>query len=447
MSSEAMDHRVDPTSRASTQIYLPFFLAGLGTLLTVGCLLGALALMGISLKGSYVSEEWAPYILAHANAQFYGWVGLFVMGFALQNHAPMVGYLKLFYRLAFLSLGLIVLGVVLRFAADPLAASGSKFGLGLGVIASFFEFGAVCLFLLNTSVTRYRDESDLQWPSLFVFAALMWWLVCASAEPLFFYGSHAGGLMESALFMAKWFPAFRDAQFLGFVMMMIFGVAFIKMHECFGFKAPFAKLGIAGLIGWMIGLLARIIGWLQFADSGFSSQSRGLYFAGGFILAASALAIVIALRVFESYSFSIRSHKFIRGALTWLLISGALLALEPIHLLLTRHQFSHAYLGGVRHAITVGVISQMILGVSAHVIANMNDFDVRKLSSLWVAFWLLNIGNAGRVFLEIGSDYSARAFVVIGFTGFIELAGILLWASDVFIPVLFKNMVRAHDGA
>lgn len=67
--THARQLRVLSNERAAVNIYRPFFLAGLFTVATAGCLLGAVALAGIALNASYTIGAWTPYILAHANSQ------------------------------------------------------------------------------------------------------------------------------------------------------------------------------------------------------------------------------------------------------------------------------------------------------------------------------------------------------------------------------------------
>ncbi|MER3462692.1 MAG: hypothetical protein C4342_06845, partial [Armatimonadota bacterium] len=123
------------------------------------------------------------------------------------------------------------------------------------------------------------------------------------------------------------------------------------------------------------------------------------------------------------------SQKFIRAAFGWLVIGAVLAALEPAHIALIGEPFSHAYSGAIRHAITVGFISQMIVGVGMHVVARMNDVPPSLERPLWATFWLLNVGNAARVGLEIATDFAETAFLPMGVTGFVELLGLLLWAT------------------
>ena len=108
------------------------------------------------------------------------------------------------------------------------------------------------------------------------------------------------------------------------------------------------------------------------------------------------------------------------------------MVVEPLYLKVLGQPFSHAYTGAVRHAVTVGFLSQTIIAFSSTMVPNMAGLDQRKLSPLWPTFVLLNVGNAARVFLEVGTDFGHWAFRPMGWTGFVELTGLVLWA----VPML-----------
>jgi hypothetical protein len=110
-----------------------------------------------------------------------------------------------------------------------------------------------------------------------------------------------------------------------------------------------------------------------------------------------------------------------------------MMVLEPLHLVAVGTEFSHAYVGAVRHAVTVGFISQMIVGVGAHIVNRMRGVPQGSQASLWPTFLLLNLGNAGRVALEVGTDYSPAAFLPMGATGFVELTGIAIWGFTLLV--------------
>lgn len=427
------------SQRASVEIYRPFFLAGLTCVLTVGCLLGSIAMLGIGKAASYTGAAWVPYIRAHANSQLFGWVGLFVIGFALQQHPPTVAKKKLFHQLAWVTLSLMAVGIALRFVAEPLVDVNRSVWMPIGIASGVLEALAVIIFLFNTTYTRYRSGQEIEWQSWFVFGSLFWLLACAVATPFVFYFTHQAQTMDSILFIATWYPVLRDAQFLGFVIMMIFGVSLVKLNSCFGARQPIAMLGKAGYFLWSIGLILHMLGWLQAFNAGFTPGSQRLYILGGILLTVGAIVVIVASRIFERLSFYLRSQKFVRAAFFWLFVAGVMIVLEPLNLAHLGVPFSHAYTGAIRHALTVGFISQMIIGISTHVISVMNDLDESKLSNLWTVFWLINIGNGLRVAMEAASDYSHAIFLPMGFTGFIELTGLTIWAFHVAKPMTARR--------
>ena len=73
--------------KASLQdyIYRRFFKAGVVIVLTVGCLWGAINLLQIGLGKNFLQLRLLSSIHAHAHAMIFGWVGMFVMGFAYQS--------------------------------------------------------------------------------------------------------------------------------------------------------------------------------------------------------------------------------------------------------------------------------------------------------------------------------------------------------------------------
>src|SRR5262249_15122211 len=71
------------TPRPADVIYRPFFRAGIVVVLTLGAAWGAWLLLRIGLEGSFAAAG-LHEVNAHGHAQIFGWVGLFVMGFAYQ---------------------------------------------------------------------------------------------------------------------------------------------------------------------------------------------------------------------------------------------------------------------------------------------------------------------------------------------------------------------------
>ncbi len=62
--------------------YRRFFRAGIVIVLSVGCLWGAINLLEISRAQTFLQLGLLSSIHAHAHAMIFGFVGMFVMGFA-----------------------------------------------------------------------------------------------------------------------------------------------------------------------------------------------------------------------------------------------------------------------------------------------------------------------------------------------------------------------------
>ena len=416
------------SDRAEVDVYRPFFLAGIISVLTVGCLLGAISLIGIASKGSFTQPAWSPFILAHANSQLFGWVGFFVMGFAMQQHGTSKKNLLAFRRLANWTLGLMSTGIVVRFAAEYLAALQPGRWTWMGILAGMAQLIAVVLFFVNTGRHRFRSHEPIQWPALFVFSSLGCLLLISILDPVIFAFTHQTDSLSSTLFLARWMSPLRELQFLGFVSMMIFGVAASKFPGCLGFRPVNRAWGLLAYGAWMSGLALRVAGWSIYFDHDMERDFSILYRLGADFLWLGAVAMSLSLRVFEHALKPNASQQFIRAAFGWLLVAGVLLLLEPFHLAAFGAPFSHAYTGGIRHALTVGFISQMILGVGYHLASRMKGDDQGSVSLLAFVWLLINLGNLGRVSLEIATDYSRAAYGPMGITGVIELAGFAIWA-------------------
>src|SRR5579864_1837426 len=107
-----------PTSSFDTladTIYRRYFIGGIVLVLTAGATWGAWILWQIALRGTFRNAS-LNTINAHGEAQIFGWVGLFIMGFAYQAF-PRIWHTTLARpRLAAWCFALMVAGIILRTA-------------------------------------------------------------------------------------------------------------------------------------------------------------------------------------------------------------------------------------------------------------------------------------------------------------------------------------------
>src|SRR4029453_10484229 len=101
-------------------IYRPFFLAGIATVLTLGCMWGAINLLTIGVNRNFNSISYS-WVLAHGHAMVFGFVGFFIMGFAYQA-IPRFKHTLLWQPcFAVSALPIMVLGILLQTIAHLLS--------------------------------------------------------------------------------------------------------------------------------------------------------------------------------------------------------------------------------------------------------------------------------------------------------------------------------------
>jgi len=419
-------------------IYRPFFLAGIATVLTLGCVWGAINLLTIGLNHNFsaVSYSW---ILAHGHAMVFGFVGFFIMGFAYQAF-PRFKHTSLWRpRLAISVLPLMITGIVLQ----TVAHLSSPPSLRLEVLAAAIQLGAVIIFAMAIVMTaRHAKKPEVY--DRFVYAALGWFALAAIANPVIFKLFELPGGREQLLFnLATFNIPYRDVQLLGIAVVMILGVSLRLLPHAYGMREP--SRGWREFLFW--GVNGSILAGVVLFVAGMSTGNHWLLtvqWLAAIVLLTVAIGTPRQYRMFGPIPENERDRglKFIRAGYVWFIIAAAMLVFTPIYNLAiympltgSRVPFSHAFFGAYRHAMTVGFIMMMIVGVSSKVVPTLSGVDVRRANSLWPTFLLLNLGNLTRVSSQIATDFFPSAFSVMGFSGFIEVVGLTLWGYE-----LFSNM-------
>lgn len=415
--------------RLADSIYCPFFLAGMAVVLTAGAAWGVLLLWKISVAGSFAGVR-VQEVNAHGHAQIMGWVALFIMGFAYQAFPRMwqVGLPAPGVSVAVLAAAL--LGILGRSAsmlfdatpwADPVHAAGAT-----------AQIAAVVTFVTQIGVAFQRSRQPTKPYVGFIFAALGFMLIqCV------YSAWHTTRLMgapdrDSLLDQIAVFQApLRDMQIHGMAMLMIFGVGIRMFPAMFGLPEVGAK---RGWWAWhlLVGAVVLEIGaFLAFQLTGVQALA-GLLLVPWILLPIGAALIVwpwCLWRPMAEAGGADRSAKFIRTAFAWLFISFAMLLLMPLYQVVSATAFSHAYHGAVRHAVTVGFVSMMIVGMGAKVVPTLRGIDPRTLPALWSPFVLLNVGCMLRVSLQILTDWTPAAFRLVPASGVLEWLALAIWAG------------------
>src|SRR5262245_20831497 len=170
-------------ARPEDAIYRRFFKAGILVVLTLGAGWGAYLLLRIAAGGSFRAAG-LHEVNAHGHAQIFGWVGLFVMGFAYQAF-PRFKHTSLAYpRLAFASLWLMLAGLVARSVLQPLAAPPPPLAAA-AVAASGLEVAAAAIFVWVVLATWRGAGKPLAVLDYYILSALVWFLLQAVYESVY----------------------------------------------------------------------------------------------------------------------------------------------------------------------------------------------------------------------------------------------------------------------
>jgi hypothetical protein len=362
------------------------------------------------------------------------------MGFAYQAF-PRFGHTTLYRpRLALLSLGLMLAGLVGRSLGEPLAATLPWAG-GVAVGASVLEVSAIALFAWLIGMTWRGAPRRLAVPDYYVLCALFWFVVQAVFDAVYLTATlRASGREQLLALVSTWQGALREVQIHGFALLMILGVSQRLLPNIYGLRAGSRRLSLAALGGLNLAVLGLATGTVLLRVA---PTWAALWYASALLLAGMVFALVWDWGVFGPAQQGDRSLKFVRAAYAWLLVSLAMLVLLPVYQhgalpawapdsASARLGFSHAYYGAVRHAVTVGFISLMIVGVASRVVPTLGGVDVRALPGLWLPFVLINAGCALRVVTQTATDFTARAFPVAGVSGVLEVLGLALWGAHLW---------------
>jgi hypothetical protein len=419
---------VSSDSEIEDSIHRRFFVAAIAIVLTCGATWGAMILWRIGVVRAFTGVSLFE-IDAHGHAQVFGWVGLFIMGFAYQSFPRKWQTRLAAPRLSvaiFVAMLLAVVGTTVGIAcvSHAWAAPTALAGGGIETIA-IITFGGQIFLTFHRSMARLDPWVGFVMASLafFVvqsfFSAWQTWKIMTATDQtslLWYVSTYQGPL--------------RDVQIHGMAMLMILGVN-QRLLPAFYDVRPVSRVRSWAALGLLVvSVIAESVLFIAFRWTGWEIFAILLLPAWMGILIGSGLIAINwkiwrPLRTLEGYAD--RSAKFIRAAYAWLLISLVMLLFFPVYLAAMGMHFSHAYYGAVRHAITVGFVSLMIMGFAAKVVPMLNGIDARTLTHLRGPFLLINLGCLLRVVLQALTDRFPQCFSFVGISGVLEVAALVWW--------------------
>lgn len=442
---------IDTSTGPATAILRVAFLAGIAVVLTLGATWGAVLLHTIADSASFTAVS-VHEVNAHGHAQIFGWVGLFVMGSAYclfprfkQTGIPSVG-------IAYWGLGLMLLGVLLRSSFEPYAPQSPAARL-VAAGGSLAELVAIGLFLASMTLVFRRSPEPLTGSDLFLIAALGWFALQAVWDAAYFLVTSAARPREELLaLVATWQAPLREIQIYGFAMLMILGVSHRFLPRLRSAAPVSTAKSLAAWAGINLAVLGMVIGTVMMGMAGHAWAS--LWYASAWLLAVAATVLTFEMGVFRTSGSAGRRILPIQLAYAWLLVSLAMMLLLPAYqfgLLRTlapgsqasQLGFSHAYYGAIRHAVTVGFITQMIMAMASRVLGIAQGWSPARLGRspavFALPFVLLNAGCTLRVVTQVASDIHSVGFAWIAVSGVLEVAALASWGVHIAVKALRTN--------
>ena len=275
--------------------------------------------------------------------------------------------------------------------------------------------------------TFRRSQAKLEPYVGFAVSALVFFIAMAFMCLWHTYNTMTATTHDELLwYIATYQAPLRDVQIHGLALFMILGVSMRMLPALYGVAATPPRRAWAALIILILAVVGEcgIFIWYRFTES---HAIAALLLVPWLMLLGGVGMIVGPWKLWKPFNPTDRSAKFIRAAYTWLVISLLMLLALPVYQIMADTPFSHAYYGAIRHAITVGFISLMIMGFAAKVVPTLNGLDVRQLSSLWGPFILINTGCFLRVSLQTLTDFHPIFFALVGISGTLEVIALAWW--------------------
>ncbi len=320
------------------------------------------------------------------------------------------------------------------------------------VAASACEVAAVAMFAWLIVVTWRRSGKPLAFYEYYILSALGWFLAQTVYEGVYLTITSSARGDELVALVSTWQAPLRDMQIHGFALLIILGVSQRLFHHFYGLPIANSRLSLTLLAVLNAAVVGEATGLVLMKTVGHAWAA--LWYGSVLALAAATAVLVKSWHIFSPAEDGDRSLKFLRAAYVWLFVSLTMLVALPAYqygLLgalapesaAARLGFSHAYYGAARHAITVGFVSLMIVGVAAKVVPTLNGIAPASLTALWPTFVLINCGCALRVFGQTLTDFSSHAYALAGVSGTLEVTGLAIWGWHLWRVMSGKATERA----
>jgi uncharacterized protein involved in response to NO len=414
---------------SAQRLMMAYAIAGLFFMLLPGTFLGVWNLLTIS--GGHAGGVSSAWIQAHGHAQIFGWIGTFILGIGFYSIPKMTGGKLQPVRRGWIAWLLWSAGALLRWSTGVYQWHW-RATLPLSALLELCAF-----FIFLSSVNRHRPATPRGSggrPPL--------WIVFV------FVGTFGLGIglamnLAAAIYVSAYAttPAFPAGFELRFLTVLLY--AFI-VPTIWGFSARWLPIFL-GLepVNEALLRLALLCGLF-----GVALAQAGLVRVAPWLFALGAIISVLAfhlLRAGERPAKTTGIHpafsSFVRVAYIWFVLA-AVLGICAAYL-----DRNNGWVGGSRHALTVGFISTMVFAVGQRVLPAFAGMRLLYSPRLMLAgLLLLTVGCTLRVTSEILAyeGYWMPAWNALPWSAVCELVAVAVFAANL---VLTFKQPPAHQMA
>lgn len=390
---------------------VPVLFVAIAIGLTLGAGWGVVLLWRIAFGADYGAAP-AGSVHVHGLAQLWGWMGLFVFGVAAHllrqnSKRPAPGWLEL------MAAAVVLAALLVFFVA--LAGWSRAAAARLDVAASALLVLAVLLFSVSVLGSLLGRGQRPQLWHYFVFAMVVWLWAWAGADLLLRLRYLTLPILPDqvrSLLILLPVLGFATNAIYGFGIRLIPGLLNIGRlrPRCFAAALAMHNLGLVLLL----------------------SGQRVSQATGATMMLAAGGTYLIGMNGLRSkpsrpiYGIDARGHVLIRVAFFWLICGLAMIVVQQFF-----PKLPHAYSGAWRHALTVGFITTMILGVGQRIVPVFIKQPLASTHLMLIGAALIIVGNAGRVVLELATLGNwPWTFRLMGLTGLLELSALFLFGLN-----------------
>lgn len=410
-------------------LYRPFFLSALTIMLTTGAGWGLWFLYQIAVTGKTTGVN-LHAINAHGQTVIYGFLGLFIMGFAYQVFPKIWAQPIAWSGLCVPMLAINVCGMLMLATAEIIAEH--PLALGTAIMGGLMHTIAVSVFVTQLFLTFRASPAGLDGAAALILAAA------------FFYGLHtplnawhtcnlAGASRYEAIhYTSVYQPSLRYLQLHGMTLLMIFGVGARMLPNFFVIPRPSSRKlwTILWVCASCVILESILFVFFRYTETHWLGKYLLIPWLG--ILGAS-LALIWPWKPWRAWQDPMgridRIGKFARASWIWLIVSLVLTILQFPWSKWVGIYFSHSWYGASRQAFTVGFATMMIMGFSCKIVPNMNGVFPNLLTKLTWPFMLINVGLALHIGLQIATDVKPGAAKLLPIAGIMQWIALCWWAA------------------